>query len=149
MPGVYEMLVGSSFYTGSLYSAANNGAGEDVAISSNSISTGSWGGLGNSWGASSDDLSGSLSNTMQTGVWGGLATTWGAVTIVTESTDRTQLIDSTHPNPSQGLALGEWDPFPIPPLDEEIQLPERDTTRFRKSYSSQRNTPQRLRLIKR
>jgi hypothetical protein len=50
---------------------------------------------------------------------------------------------------NQGVGPWAWDPFPVPPAEEDVALPERDITSYRKAYSSQRLIPQRIRLVKR
>lgn len=109
--------------------------------------TGSWGGLANTWGGDST-ASGSYENSVTTGSWYGLDNTYGVSQVLSETYDRSVISDE-NPVANQSIGSGEWDFFPIPESPPEPELPERDTTRYRKSYSSQRHQPRRIRYIKR
>lgn len=135
----------NTFITGAWYPNAIANGMTVVSYSLSSWQTGSWGGLANTWGADSSSLTSSL----ESGKWGGLANTWGATSISSESIDRTTETSSQNPSPNQGVGAGDWDAFPALPVEVEAPLPQRDVTRFRKSYSSQRSQPKRVRLIRR
>lgn len=111
------------------------------------ISTGSWYYFSNTWGVDSS-TTGSLDH-IASGSWGGVDNSWGVTTLPTESYDRFSPVSDTNPSPGQSIGTGEWDPFPLPPPEPEERLAQRDTTRYRKAYSSQRLQPRRVRLIKR
>ena len=146
-----SQLSSPTAFTGSIYPQADS-AGVQVTAPlqpNPSYSTGSWPGLGNTWGASTL-LTASLTVTesLGSGHWWGIDVSWGTYMIVTESFDREDTVSNMFPFTDQGLADGDWDPFPIPPPPPTPELPQRDTTRYRKSYSSQRHQPKRIRLIK-
>lgn len=83
------------------------------------------------------------------GTWEGLANTYGADITVTESYDCFTVTTEGNPSPNQSVGGGEWDPFPIPPELPNPETPERDVTRYRKGYSSQRMQVQRIRYSRR
>lgn len=109
--------------------------------------TGSWGYVANSWGFDLT-MSGNIDQ-VTTGTWGGIDYSWGLHTLPTESMDRFSLTSDANPSVNQGIGGGEWDFFPLPPPVPEEKMSERDTTRYRKAYSSQRYQPRRIRYIKR
>lgn len=148
MSNMYELTLAevNTFTTGSFFPNANSCNVTTVTPVSMS-NTGSWGGLANT--QNSYTVSSSYVLTSESGSWGGLASTQGTSLIVTESYDRDNPTDSSHPFTNQSMGAGAWDPFPIPETPPEPDLPQRDTTRFRKAYSSQRAQPKRFRLIKR
>jgi len=110
------------------------------------ITTGSWYGLGNTWG--SVILSASLDQSFAKGDWKGIDYSYGTYLIPSESYDRFNVIDDEHPYVNQSIAPGLWDPFPIPSPPPEPVLPPRDMTRYRKTYSSQRHQVQRIRIVR-
>lgn len=142
---------GPTAFTGSQFPQGNSNsvAVTQALIPNTSISTGSWPGLGNTWGAS-NLLTGTLvaPNSLTEGHWWGIDISWGTYQIPTESIDRTDVTSNLNPFPDQGLAEGDWDPFPIPILPPVPVLPPRDLTRYRKAYSAQRHQPIRIRLVK-
>lgn len=133
--------------TGSLLSSADTIVAV-VVTGSVVITTGSWYNLANTWGGNST-MSGSFETAIVTGSWYGIDYSYGVRTMPTESIDRFTLTDEANPSINQGVGAGEWDPFPIIAVPPAESPPERDTTRFRKSYSSQRLQPRRVRYIKR
>ena len=114
---------------------------------SGDTTTGSWYYVGNSWGFDLT-LSGNL-DAVATGSWGGIDYSWGLHTLPTESIDRFTLTSDDNPSLNQGIGAGEWDPFPLPPEPPEEKMSERDITRYRKAYSSQRHQPRRIRYVRR
>jgi hypothetical protein len=135
----------NTFITGAWYPSANSNSMLALDYTVSSWQTGSWGGLMNTFGANSGvDI-----GTLESGSWGGLMNTWGAHEILSESQDRTSAVSDQNPTTNQGVGSGEWDVFPAPPEEPEPELPQRDLTRFKKTYSSQRHQPQRVRLVRR
>lgn len=118
-----------------------------ISGSSGDAATGSWGYVANSWGF--DLVLSESIDQVATGTWGGIDYSWGLHTLPSESIDRFTLTNNDNPSVNQGIGLGEWDPFPIPPAPPEEPTKERDVTRYRKAYSSQRHQPQRIRYIQR
>jgi hypothetical protein len=146
----YELfaLEENVFYTGSFSPPADHaGNGGLNVMPGQSMQTGSWYGLANTWGAT-NTLSTNLSSSLMPGHWWGIDVSWGTYHIPTESIDRNDVISNAFPHPDQGLAMGDWDPFPIPPPPPVPVLPPRDLTRYRKAYSSQRSQPVRIRLVR-
>jgi hypothetical protein len=159
MSVMYEItgLENNPTLTGSLLASANSfGASQNYydQTKTNSISTGSWIGLANTWGTSTQvvtAISASGNPGDDLGLWSGAAhpnTTWGLAFPLTESIERFKTITDATPEIDQGVGPGEWDPFPIPEPPVEPELPQRDVTRFKKSYSSQRMQPKRIRLVR-
>jgi len=141
-----------TLFTGSVPGNGNtNGALfspiQDVNGTGPSISTGSWFGLANTWGASAL-LTGTLTGSLSEGHWWGIDISWGTYLIPTESIDRNDPTSNMFVSPDQGVAPGAWDPFPIPVPPPPPPLPPRDLTRYRKAYSFGRNQPVRIRLVR-
>jgi hypothetical protein len=155
---VFELtaLEVNATFTGSMLSNGGTlGVGQNAfQFGTNSLSTGSWFGLDNTWGVSTtivDAISGSMTASLKPGIWASAQQpdhSWGVLNLVTESHDRFDVTSDQFPEVDQGVGPGEWNPFPIPPEEVPPELPQRDTTRFRKSYSSQRHQPKRIRLVK-
>lgn len=149
MSTVFECLLleKSTLFTGSWLGSAYTVLAVQEPISSDSISTGSWFGSANTWGTDSS-LVGTLAKSLQTGSWGGVVNTWGVRTLVTESYDRDDVTSDEFPIVNQSVGAGDWDPFPLPEPPAEPELPQRDVTRYRKTYSSQRHQVQRIRIVR-
>lgn len=138
----------NSTYTGSMWGNAHTlGAATTTPIVNDSFHTGSWFGLGNTWGAIVSSLSGSAPSFTE-GRWWGIDYSWGTYHIPTESIDRTDTTSNTFPIVDQGLAAGDWNPFPLPEVPPSPTLPPRDLTRYKKAYSSSRHQPVRIRLVR-
>lgn len=147
----------SSVFTGSLLPAShtlNIPQPNIFQAGTNSMSTGSWFGLNNTWGVSTtiiDAISSSMTASIKPGFWASAQNpyiSWGINVLPTESIDRTDTVDDAHPLVGQSVGPGEWDPFPIPEAPPAPTLPQRDVTRYRKTYSSQRHQVQRIRIVR-
>lgn len=152
MPIMFELteLNTSTFHTGTIYSPAGSQAAS-LAETATGFHAGSWHGLANTWGVDTvvaDSLVSASAGVISMGAWHGIAYSYGIETVVTESSDRFSVTSEQNPSPNQGITLGEWDHFPIPPPPPKPQLPERDQTRYRKTYSGHRVQPRRIRYIK-
>lgn len=137
-------------FTGTMGAPADRGqyGGFQIAYVQ-SLQTGSWFGLDNTFGAyDMSTVMSSSNNSVGPGHWWGIDISWGTYLIPTESVDRNNTTSNAFPSLDQGLSPGDWDPFPIPVPPPPPALPPRDLTRYRKSYSFGRNQPVRIRLVK-
>lgn len=146
MPVMYELFLQETVTTGSVYPNATSAGVVSLETHARTVTTGSWMGVGNSQGAQTLDAT--LTSTVETGLWKGVSYTQGVTEYFSESIDRGSISDED-PVANQSIGAGDWDPFPTPEIVEAPELPQRDTTRYRKAYSSQRNQPQRVRIIRR
>lgn len=83
------------------------------------------------------------------GSWFGSDTTWGVNGPTLENHDKTQVPSDSAPNVSEGVNVGEYNPFPIPEVPPDAIQHIRDATRFQKAYSFSRHQPVRIRVFKR
>jgi hypothetical protein len=138
----------NSTYTGSMYASAHTlGTAPVAAITNDSLHTGSWFGLANTWGAIAAPSS-SFAASLSEGIWHGIDYSWGTYHIPTESIDRSDVTSNMFPLVDQGVSIGDWNPFPVPEAPPAPVLPPRDLTRFKKAYSSSRHQPVRIRLVR-
>lgn len=154
MPAIFELtaLEFNTFYTGSFYPGAGSVGAALNPTGSDSISTGSWLGNDNTWGVDNSVVSASISSVSMltgSGHWWGIEYSWGTGLITSESRDRSNTVSDEFPFIDQGVGPGDWNPFPVPEGTSAPIEPIRDTTRYRKSYSSSRNQPVRIRIIRR
>lgn len=152
MSNVTELTTASTntYLTGAWLPTANS-----VGVTINAIptfmsvpnfQTGSWEGLGNTQNVI--EISTGSVHYWHEGTWKGVDYSDGIIEVLTENHDRFVAISENDPMANQGFSAAAWDPFPTPPVPVEPEIPQRDTTRYRKTYSSQRRQPQRIRLIK-
>lgn len=134
----------NALHTGSLFSIAGAAGTVSVVVAIGNV-TGSWGGIAHSWGV--NEVTGSLSPTA-TGSWGGVSYSHGTEETQPENIDRSTVTSDGNPSTNQGVSPGSWSPFPAPAPVEQPVLRQRDITRFRKSYSSQRLQPRPIRIIR-
>jgi hypothetical protein len=145
MGTVYDLTTTTSYYSGSLYFGGNTVGPAIVDVSVSAQLTGSRIGTASSW-AAIDVLAASSVSLVASGTWQGVAYSQGVRVPVTESYDRFTTTGQGSPNVNQSLGEAAWDPFPIPPPPPVPPAPQRDLTRFRKAYSSQRMQPRPVRL---
>lgn len=88
-------------------------------------------------------------DSLQSGSWFGSDASWGTNGSPLENHDTTQLFTDDTPRVVEGINVGEYNPFPIPPEEPEEPQRIRDATRFQKAYSFSRHQPVRIRVFKR
>jgi hypothetical protein len=86
---------------------------------------------------------------IQSGSWFGSDQTWGVNGASYENHDKFNTTSDEFPNVGEGINTGEYNPFPLPPVEPEEPRKIRDATRFQKAYSFSRNHPVRIRVFRR
>ena len=139
MGNIIDLTSTTSLYTGSWYPYANT-AGSTFVNTMQPELTGSWGGLASTWGAV-EVLAAASASLQASGSWKGVAYSLATTVLASASFDRDTTTKVGSANVNQSLGQAGWDPFPIPTVEPEEPPAQRDVTRFRKSYSSQRMQP--------
>lgn len=118
----------------------------DLFVDDQSPIMGSWPGSALNYGAM---VVFTGSEALQSGSWFGSDQTWGVNGASHENHDVANTTDDEFPNVGEGINVGEYNPFPIPPAEPEEPQKIRDATRFQKAYSFTRNQPVRIRVFRR
>jgi hypothetical protein len=120
--------------------------GSFLMLNDLSASQGNFLGSATNYGAVLIVLSDPVSS--MTGSWFGSDATWGTTGPPLENHDKLHETSDEFPNVSEGINVGDYNPFPAVVVPDEPPTKVRDLTRFKKAYSFSRNQPVRIRLIR-